>query len=254
MPENDVLAARAVLQLDTDHRSDTLSLLEREVDHLEGMDVALASQDSGDLRLEPRCRDVDALPPYGGRVADSRQHIGDRISHGSSRLLLSGRQHRVGGPAPVTSCSWSHRRYRPRAANRRKHNRHNSNLRRNPRGRPHNRHRLRRRTLNLGGFFSLAIFAVVAIGILLSTLTALQREGAGAAEACSFSSRAAHGGKPRCIRPALHPTCLRSSSVKYCRYSPSSRLGSRAHRCSRCNAGFHHGLLVLSKRHPQQLE
>ena len=44
---------------------------------------------------------------------------------------------------------------------------------------------------------------------------------------------------------ALHPAARRCSSVKYCRYFPSSRLAQRAHRRSRCNAGFHHGLLVL---------
>ena len=42
----------------------------------------------------------------------------------------------------------------------------------------------------------------------------------------------------RCI-----PAELRCSSVEYGQYAPSSRLVSRAPRPSRCDAGFHHGLL-----------
>ncbi len=49
--------------------------------------------------------------------------------------------------------------------------------------------------------------------------------------------------KCRCIRPAMHPACLRCSSVTYSRYFPSSRLLGRAPHRSRCNADFHHGLL-----------
>ena len=49
---------------------------------------------------------------------------------------------------------------------------------------------------------------------------------------------AARGKSRRCIRPALHPGCRRSSSVKYYRYVPPSRLGSRTHHRSRCDAGL----------------
>src|SRR5712691_6114055 len=41
-----------------------------------------------------------------------------------------------------------------------------------------------------------------------------------------------------CIRPALHPAWLRCSSLKYFRYSRSSRLASRAHHRPRCDAGL----------------
>ena len=51
---DDVLAARTVLQLDTDHRLGSLPLLARDVDHHEGADVALVLQNPSDLRLEPR--------------------------------------------------------------------------------------------------------------------------------------------------------------------------------------------------------
>ena len=40
------------------------------------------------------------------------------------------------------------------------------------------------------------------------------------------------------IRPSLHPGSLRCSSVKYSRYSPSSRLASRAPRRPRCSRHF----------------
>jgi hypothetical protein len=39
-----------------------------------------------------------------------------------------------------------------------------------------------------------------------------------------------------CIRPPLHPARLRCSSLKYSRYSRSSRLAGRAHRRPRCVA------------------
>src|SRR5262245_10680427 len=51
----------------------------------------------------------------------------------------------------------------PRSASSRKHRRHNANLRRYARGRPHLRHRLRCRIANFGFFWSLTVFAVVAI-------------------------------------------------------------------------------------------
>jgi hypothetical protein len=51
----------------------------------------------------------------------------------------------------------------PDRAKPRKQMRHKENLRKNPLGRPHRLQRFRRRTLNLGFFPSLAIFAVVAI-------------------------------------------------------------------------------------------
>ena len=53
-----------------------------------------------------------------------------------------------------------------------------------------------------------------------------------------LSALAARGESRRCIRPALHPGCRRCSSLKYYRYFPSSRLGSRAHHRSRCDAGL----------------
>ncbi|MDA1091784.1 MAG: SDR family NAD(P)-dependent oxidoreductase [Acidobacteria bacterium] len=42
---------------------------------------------------------------------------------------------------------------------------------------------------------------------------------------------------------ASRPAALLRSNTG--RYSPSARLAGRAHRHSRCNAGFHHGLLAL---------
>ena len=57
------------------------------------------------------------------------------------------------------------------------------------------------------------------------------------------TTRGARGENPRCIRPAMHPAWRRCSSVAYPQYAPSSRLARRAPRRSRCNAGFHHGLL-----------
>ena len=44
--------------------------------------------------------------------------------------------------------------------------------------------------------------------------------------------------KSACIRPTGHPGSLRCSSVKYCRYSPSSRLVLRAPRRPRYYARF----------------
>ena len=46
-----------------------------------------------------------------------------------------------------------------------------------------------------------------------------------------------------CIRAAMHPGWLRCSSLTYAQYARSSRLASRAPRRSRCDAGFHLGLL-----------
>ena len=46
-----------------------------------------------------------------------------------------------------------------------------------------------------------------------------------------------------CIRAAMHPGRQRCSSLTYGRYARSSRLASRAPHRSRCDAGFHHGLL-----------
>src|SRR5207247_10369559 len=43
------------------------------------------------------------------------------------------------------------------------------------------------------------------------------------------------------IRPAMHPASLHSSSVKYSRYSPSSRLAMRAPRRPRCLTVFMKG-------------
>ncbi len=44
--------------------------------------------------------------------------------------------------------------------------------------------------------------------------------------------------KCRCIRRTMHPAWRRCSSVEYSRYSPSSRLASRAPRPSRCDAAL----------------
>jgi len=41
----------------------------------------------------------------------------------------------------------------------------------------------------------------------------------------------------------MHPAWRRCSSVAYAQYAPSSRLVRRAPRRSRCDTGFHHGLL-----------
>ena len=59
---------------------------------------------------------------------------------------------------PVTS---------PSSASFRKQRRHMENLRMNARGRPHSLQRLRSRILYFGAFASLAIFAVVAILLIL---------------------------------------------------------------------------------------
>ena len=44
--------------------------------------------------------------------------------------------------------------------------------------------------------------------------------------------------EPRCIRAPMHPARRRCSSLKYSRYSRSSRLAGRAPRRSRCDAGL----------------
>ena len=63
----------------------------------------------------------------------------------------------------------------------------------------------------------------------------------------------ARGKMPRCIRAAMHPGWLRCSAElrfaprsPHAQYAPSSRRapGVGAPRRSRCNAGFHHGLLA----------
>ena len=54
---------------------------------------------------------------------------------------------------------------------------------------------------------------------------------------------AAHGEIPAAFDGRRIPAELRCSSVAYGRYAPSSRLVSRAPRPSRCDAGFHHGLV-----------
>src|SRR5213083_2713801 len=73
----------------------------------------------------------------------------------------------------------------PSSASLRKHRRHSANFRMYARGRPHRWQRLRSRTLNLGAFFSFAIFAVVAIFELPASsfqLPAWQLLGAGSWE------------------------------------------------------------------------
>ena len=54
--------------------------------------------------------------------------------------------------------------------------------------------------------------------------------------------------KARCIRAAMHPGWPRCSSVEYGQYAPSSRLAIQAPGRSRCDAGFHHGLLARIMR------
>src|SRR5437773_1567790 len=57
--------------------------LRRVLEQPEVLDEALVLQDLGDPHLEPRRRDVDLLVLGAARVADARQHVGDRVaSHG----------------------------------------------------------------------------------------------------------------------------------------------------------------------------
>src|SRR5262249_13025109 len=71
-----VLAARAVLQRQADHRALAVRLLQ-----LEAGDVAFLLEDLGDFRLEARRRNVHALVPRAHGVADPREHVCNRVSH-----------------------------------------------------------------------------------------------------------------------------------------------------------------------------
>src|SRR4029077_6299026 len=60
------------------------------VHHLECGDVTLFLEDAGNLALQTRCRNVDALVLGGNRVADAGQKIGNGIGlHNSPDVLLS---------------------------------------------------------------------------------------------------------------------------------------------------------------------
>ena len=61
-------------------------------------------------------------------------------------------------------------------------------------------------------------------------------------------SLAARGKSPAAFERRCIPRGLRCSSVEYAQYASSSRLATRAPRRSRCNAGFHHGLLAAFQR------
>ena len=61
-----------------------------------------------------------------------------------------------------------------------------------------------------------------------------------------LAALAARGETPAAFERRLHPGWLRCSSLTYARYARSSRLASRAPRRSRCDAGFHRGLLAAT--------
>src|SRR6185436_18460571 len=75
---DDLLAARPVLQ---DHAQDALRLAVLRLDHLVALNVAFALQDLRNLHLQARQRHIDARMPRLGRVADSGEHVCDRVSH-----------------------------------------------------------------------------------------------------------------------------------------------------------------------------
>ena len=74
--------------------------------------------------------------------------------------------------------------------------------------------------------------------------------------ALATATIAARGKRPRCIRRAMHPVKDRAgpflSGVEYGQYAPSSRLVLAVRgivtTASRCDAGFHHGLLEAEPR------
>src|SRR5207302_6772232 len=87
--------------------------------------------------------------PRAARIANAREHVGDRIADDAcprlarslGRCLDCGRHHQLDFVTPGM---------RPSAASVRKQMRHMPNLRRNARGRPQMRQRLWNLTLNLG--------------------------------------------------------------------------------------------------------
>src|SRR5712691_5942949 len=56
------------------------------------------------------------------------------------------------------------------------------------------------------------------------------------------------------IRPALHPGWLRCSSLKYARYSHSSRLAIRAHHRPRCTTNFRDATLEAGRARLARLQ
>src|SRR5438445_1871415 len=60
------------------------------VHHLECGDITLFLEDAGNLALQTRCRNIDALVLGGNRVADAGQKIGNGIGlHNSPDIILS---------------------------------------------------------------------------------------------------------------------------------------------------------------------
>src|SRR5882724_4994421 len=83
-PGDHPLVAHPVLEIHTQH---SLLLV---LEHPAVLDEALVLQDLGDAHLEPRARDVHLLVLGPARVADTRQHVGDRIaSHGPYQLAFT---------------------------------------------------------------------------------------------------------------------------------------------------------------------
>src|SRR5688572_14797339 len=81
-PADHALAVRAVLQEQPDHRPRLLpGLLGRSLHHAEALDVALILQDPRDFRLQLAGGQIDARVLGDHRVADARDHVGNRISH-----------------------------------------------------------------------------------------------------------------------------------------------------------------------------
>ena len=62
---------------------------------------------------------------------------------------------------------------------------------------------------------------------------------------------AACGKSPAAFDRPCIPPGLRCLLVAYAQYAPSSRLASRAPDRSRCDAGFHHGLLADANGEPR---
>src|SRR5213594_2541842 len=106
-PGDHLLVGRAVLEVDA--QGSLLLVLE----HPEVLDEALVLQDLGDAHLEPRAGDVHLLVLGAARVANTRQHVGDRVaSHGPYQLAFT-----MPGTSPLSASS-------------RKQSRHISNFRR----------------------------------------------------------------------------------------------------------------------------
>src|SRR5438445_561516 len=73
----------------------------------EVLDEPLVLQELGDPQLELRGGDVDLLVLGAARVADTGQHVGDRIApHGAYQLAFT-----MPGTSPLSACSRKHRRH-----------------------------------------------------------------------------------------------------------------------------------------------